>query len=44
MRVLIVEDDGALARGLVAALRLSGLAVDHEADGDDAARLALSEP
>ncbi|MFE1603137.1 response regulator [Methylobacterium sp. ID0610] len=44
MRVLVVEDDAALARGLVAALRLSGLTVDHEADGQEAARLALSEP
>ncbi|ACL57717.1 response regulator [Methylobacterium nodulans] len=44
MRVLVVEDDAALARGLVAALRLAGLAVDHEADGAEAARLALSEP
>jgi DNA-binding response OmpR family regulator len=44
MRVLVVEDDAALARGLVAALRQGGYAVDHEADGADAARLALSEP
>lgn len=44
MRVLIVEDDAGLARGLVAALKSSGLAVDHEADGAEAARLALSEP
>lgn len=44
MRVLVVEDDAALARGLVAALKLSGLAVDHEADGEHAARLAVSEP
>lgn len=44
MRVLVVEDDAALARGLVATLRLEGLTADHEADGDHAARLALSEP
>jgi DNA-binding response OmpR family regulator len=44
MRVLLVEDDVALARGLVAALKLAGLAVDHEADGTEAARLALAEP
>ncbi|TGD95317.1 response regulator [Methylobacterium nonmethylotrophicum] len=31
MRILIVEDDEALARGIVASLRLSGFAVDHEA-------------
>ncbi|KQS71110.1 MULTISPECIES: response regulator [Methylobacterium] len=44
MRVLVVEDDAALARGLVAALRHGGYAVDHEADGADAVQLALSEP
>jgi len=44
MRVLIVEDDEAMARGLIAALRSSGLAVDHEADGAEAARVARSEP
>ncbi len=44
MRVLVVEDDAALARGLVASLRIAGLAVDHEPDGAVAARVALSEP
>jgi len=44
MRVFVIEDDAALARGLVAALRSSGLAADHEADGAEAVRLALSEP
>src|SRR5271167_878147 len=44
MRVLVIEDDAALARGLVAALKLSGLAVDHAADGAEAAQLALQEP
>ena len=44
MRVLVVEDDSALARGLVAALKLSGLTVDHEADASNAARLATEEP
>ena len=44
MRVLLIEDDAALARGLVAALRIAGLAVDHELDGEEAARLAVSEP
>lgn len=44
MRILIVEDDAALARGLAAALRLSGFAVDHGADGAEAAALAASEP
>jgi DNA-binding response OmpR family regulator len=44
MRVLVIEDDAALARGLVAALKLSGLAVDHAADGAEAVQLALQEP
>ncbi len=44
MRVLVVEDDAALARGLIAALRQGGYAVDHEGDGADAVQLALSEP
>ena len=44
MRILIVEDDAALARGLAGMMRLAGYAVDHEADGADAAALALSEP
>ena len=44
MRVLVIEDDAALARGLRAALKLSGLTVDHVAEGTGAARLALSEP
>ncbi|MET7247135.1 response regulator transcription factor [Methylobacterium sp. EM32] len=44
MRVLVVEDDAALARGLVAALRAAGHAADHEPDGAAAAGIALSEP
>jgi len=44
MRVLVIEDDAALARGLVAALKLSGLAVDHAADGAEAAQIAVQEP
>jgi two-component system response regulator TctD len=44
MRILIVEDDAALARGLSAALRQSGLEVDHVVDGRDAVQLAASEP
>lgn len=44
MRVLVIEDDAALARGLVATLKLAGMAVDHEADGEQAARLAVAEP
>jgi DNA-binding response OmpR family regulator len=44
MRVLVVEDDAALARGVVATLKLAGLATDHEGDGEHAAGLAVSEP
>ncbi len=44
MRVLVVEDDASLARGLVATLKLSGFAADQEADGEYAAELAVSEP
>jgi two-component system response regulator TctD len=44
LRILIVEDDAILARGLAASLRLAGFAVDHEADGRDAAAIALGEP
>src|SRR3954454_17136122 len=44
MRILIVEDDMALARGLAGSLRLAGYAVDHQADGAEAARTATSEP
>jgi len=44
VRILIVEDDAALARGLAASLKLAGFAVDHEADGAEAAALAMLEP
>jgi two-component system response regulator TctD len=44
LRILIVEDDAALARGLAGSLKLAGFAVDHEADGSDAAAIATSEP
>ena len=44
MRILIVEDDAVLARGLAASLRLAGFAVDHVADGAEAAAIALEEP
>lgn len=43
MRILIVEDDAALARGIVSALRLSGFAVDHEARGADVPALLREE-
>jgi DNA-binding response OmpR family regulator len=44
MRILIVEDDLALLRGLSASLKALGFAVDHEPDGAEAASIAISEP
>jgi DNA-binding response OmpR family regulator len=44
VRILIVEDDVALARGLSSSLKALGFAVDCEADGAEAASIALSEP
>ena len=44
MRILIVEDDKALLRGLSASLKAMGYAVDHESDGAEAASIAVSEP
>ena len=44
MRILIVEDDLALARGLVSAFKGNGLCVDHLTLGCDAIALASSEP
>ena len=44
MRVLIIEDDMALARGLAQSLRDMGFAVDHHRTGCGAADVALSEP
>ncbi|WP_312487185.1 response regulator transcription factor [Sphingomonas sp.] len=44
MRILIVEDDAALARGIVALLRAAGHAVDHVATGQDALSVAACEP
>ena len=44
MRILIVEDDAAMARGLAERLKLSGFAVDIESDGTSAAQTALLEP
>jgi two-component system response regulator TctD len=37
VRILIVEDDAAMARGLAERLKLSGFAVDIESDGASAA-------
>jgi DNA-binding response OmpR family regulator len=44
MRLLIVEDDAALARGLLKALRGDGLAVDHVASGQEALEVVGMEP
>lgn len=44
IRILVIEDDAALARGVVSALRAAGYAVDHQSDGTDAAQLVASEP
>jgi two-component system, OmpR family, response regulator len=44
MRILIVEDDAALARSLVALLRGAGHAVDHVATGEDALMVSAGEP
>jgi len=43
MRVLIVEDDNALADGLLRTLRRSGYAVDHSATGELALRACAEE-
>jgi DNA-binding response OmpR family regulator len=44
VRILIVEDDAAMARGLAERLKLSGFAVDIESDGASATQTALLEP
>lgn len=44
MRILIVEDDAALARSIVALLRGAGHAVDHVACGEDALTIVPDEP
>jgi DNA-binding response OmpR family regulator len=44
MRLLIVEDDAALARGLTKAFRDQGLAVDHVSSGRDALEIVELEP
>lgn len=43
MRILLVEDDQALARGLVKVFRHNGYSVDHEATGEVAIDLAKDE-
>lgn len=44
MRLLIVEDDAALARGMIAAFRAQGLAVDHVFTGQEAVDVSSLEP
>lgn len=44
MRVLVVEDDAALARQLVDSLTRSGYAVDRAADGEEGHFLGATEP
>lgn len=44
MRLLIVEDDAALARGLIKVFRGDGLAVDHVSNGQEALDVLGLEP
>jgi two-component system, OmpR family, response regulator len=44
MRILVVEDDAALARGLTGFLRAEGWAVDHVEDGETAIAEITGEP
>jgi two-component system response regulator TctD len=44
MRLLIIEDDHALARGITKVFRDQGLAVDHAARGKDALAMIKLEP
>ena len=44
MRILMVEDDAALARSIAALLRAGGHAVDHTASGEEALTLVSGEP
>jgi DNA-binding response OmpR family regulator len=44
MRLLIVEDDAALARGILKVFRDEGLAVDHVSSGEDALTVVRMEP
>lgn len=43
-RILVVEDDAALARGVIALLKAAGHAADVAEDGETALMLAASEP
>lgn len=44
MRLLLVEDDERLARGMIASLEAAGYAVDILTSGEDALKLADQEP
>ncbi|WP_260928948.1 response regulator transcription factor [Novosphingobium sp. 9] len=44
MRILIVEDDAALARGIVSLLHAAGHAVDHVDCGEEALSVLATEP
>lgn len=44
MRLLIVEDDAALARGIIKVLRDDGLVIDHVTTGADALAVMKTEP
>jgi two-component system response regulator TctD len=44
MRILMIEDDAALARSIAALLRAGGHAVDHVATGRDALAVVAGEP
>jgi two-component system OmpR family response regulator len=44
MRILLIEDDAALARSIAALLRAGGNAVDHVATGEDALSVVAGEP
>jgi two-component system OmpR family response regulator len=44
MRLLIVEDDAALARAVIKVFRDQGLAVDHVSSGREALEIVKMEP
>lgn len=44
MRILVVEDEAALAKQLTSSITKAGYAVDHAADGEQADYLARTEP
>lgn len=44
MRIMVVEDDPRLARGIVGSLKAEGYAVDHFGEGEDAIEQSGCEP